>query len=63
MRRDPTEEETRRIKEAVFAGDQFEATMIYLSIAKCGLTEAQGLIKKFTSELQESMLEKFGRKR
>jgi len=63
MRRAPTEEEYRKITEAIFADDRVEATMIYLSIAKRGLTEAQEFIKRLTAELNEAEPKKFVRGR
>jgi hypothetical protein len=62
MKRYPTGEEQRKIAEAIFAGDRVEATMIYLSITECGLTEGQDFIKSLTAELHNSQPEKFGRK-
>jgi ribosomal protein L7/L12 len=58
MKREPTEEENRRITEAIFAGDRVEATNIYLSITECGLTEAQTFIRQLTSEVKSTAEEK-----
>ncbi len=59
MKRDPTEEEYEKITDAILANDRVEATMLYLSITECGLTEAQQFIKTLTTELRESRPEKF----
>jgi hypothetical protein len=58
MKREPTEEEYRRITEAIFAGDRIEATYIYISITECGLTEAQTYIRQLTSEVRSTEEEK-----
>ena len=58
MKREPTEEEYRRITEAIFVGDRVEATYIYISITECGLTEAQTFIKQLTSEVKSGEEEK-----
>jgi len=63
MKREPTEEEYEKIREAIFANDRVEATSIYLSITECGLTEAQEFIKTMTAELKEAKADKFARKR
>jgi len=54
MKRDPTEEDYRRITEAILAGDRVEATYIYISITECGLTEAQTVIRQLTSEVNST---------
>ena len=63
MKREPTAEEYENIARAVFADDRIEATNLYISIAECGLTEAQNFIKEFTAELQASQPDKFARKK
>jgi len=63
MRRIPTEDEDRRIADAIFGGDRVEATNIYISITECGLTEAQTFVKSLTATFTESHPEKFIRKR
>jgi len=63
MKREPTEEETGKIREAIFANDRVEATNLYLSITECGLTEAQQFIRNLTAELTETNPEDFARKK
>ena len=58
MKRDPTEEEYKKITEAIVAGDRVQGTYIYLSITECGLTEAQEFIKNLTAELKSKEQEK-----
>ena len=54
MKRNPTEEESARIADAIFANDRVEATNIYITACECGLTEAQEFVKRLTAELKES---------
>jgi hypothetical protein len=54
MKREPTEEEHRRITEAIYVGDRVEATYLYISITECGLTEAQTFIRQLTSEVNST---------
>jgi len=63
MKREPTENEFEKIKEAVFGGDRIEATTTYISITQCGLTEAQDFVRTLTAELTESNPAKFVRKK
>ena len=63
MKRNPTEEEYKKVAEAIFANNRVEATSMYLSITECGLTEAQEFIKTLTAELNESKPERFVRKK
>jgi hypothetical protein len=58
MKREPTEEDYRRITEAILVGDRVEATYIYISITECGLTEAQAFIRQLTSEVNSSEVER-----
>jgi hypothetical protein len=58
MKREPTEEDYRRITEAILVGDRVEATHIYISITECGLTEAQAFIRQLTSEVKSTEEEK-----
>jgi hypothetical protein len=58
MKRAPTEEEYRKISEAIYAGDRVGATHMYISITECGLTEAQTYIRSLTSELKSTEEEK-----
>jgi hypothetical protein len=63
MKRDPTEKESEKIFEAIFANDRVEATNLYISVTECGLTEAQSYIRNLTAELKETSPEKFARKK
>jgi len=63
MKRDPTESEYEKVKEAIFGGDRIEATTIYISITQCGLTEAQDFVRTLTAELTESSPTRFVRKK
>jgi hypothetical protein len=58
MKREPTEEEYKKIREAIYAADRVEATNIYISITECGLTEAQAFVKALTAELKSTEQEK-----
>jgi len=58
MKRTPTDDDFRIITQAIVAGDRIQATSIYLSIAECGLTEAQDFIKTITSEIKSANGEK-----
>ncbi|HEY5814687.1 MAG TPA: hypothetical protein VIT23_18790, partial [Terrimicrobiaceae bacterium] len=63
----PTEEERKKILRAIASGDRIGATSTYISIAECGLTEAQAFIKALTAELQaespERLIQKPQRRR
>lgn len=63
MKRDPTAEDLAKIADAIFGNDRVEAVSIYISITRCGLTEAQDFINKLTAELTVSHPEKFERKK
>jgi len=54
MKRDLTPADRERIIQAITAGDRIEATRIYISIAECGLTEAQEFIDALTGEVKAS---------
>jgi hypothetical protein len=62
MKREPTEEENRKIVEAIVAGDRVEATNIYITITECGLTEAQEFIRTLTTEVRSTEEEKHSTK-
>ena len=62
MKRDLTPADRDRIIHAVAAGDRIEATSIYISIAECGLTEAQKFIHALTEEVKTTHPEKFHRR-
>lgn len=62
MKRKPTEPELEKIRQAVAAGDRIEATSLYMSIAGCGLSEAQMFIASITMEVHSSNQEKSARK-
>jgi hypothetical protein len=52
MKREPTEEERKKILRAIAPGDRIGATSMYISTIECGLTEAQEFIKGRAAELQ-----------
>ena len=62
MNREPTDEEFRKIVDAIAAGDRIEATSLYISVTECGLTEAQEFIKARTNELKAENPERFAPK-
>jgi hypothetical protein len=61
MMREPTQEERGKIIRAIAAADRIGATSMYISITKCGLTEAQKFIKTLTTELELGNPEKFAK--
>jgi ribosomal protein L7/L12 len=63
MKREPTEGEYEKVRDAIFGGDRIEAIMIYSSIKQCGLTEAQDFIRSLTAELKETNPARFIRKK
>ena len=63
MKREPTEEEYKKITEAILGGDRIEATTFYISTTGCGLTEAQEFIRTLTAELRDSNPARFVRKK
>ena len=62
MKREPTPVELEKISLAISLGDRIEATSLYMSIAGCGLTEAQNFISALTAGLSASKHEKQSRK-
>ena len=62
MKREPTEEERKKILRAIASGDRIGAISMYISITECGLTEAQAFIKALTAELQAESPERFVQK-
>ena len=53
-----TQENLRRITEAILAGDRIEATNICISTTGCGLTDAQSFIKRLTAGVKSTEQEK-----
>ena len=62
MKREPSEVELEKISLAISQGDRIEATSLYMSIAGCGLTQAQDFISSLTSSLSASKQERQARK-
>ena len=62
MKRDPTEEERKNIASLIAAGNKIEAIGMYISIAECGLTEAQDYIRNHAMETNVKTSEYLARK-
>jgi len=58
MKPNLTSQDRKKILEAIADGDRVEAINIYMSIMKCGLTEAQDAVKAMTEELNQEKLER-----
>ena len=52
MKRELTKEEMVRIAQSVASGARVEAINMYLSIARCGLSEAQRFVRELPEELK-----------
>ena len=62
MKREPSATELEKINLAISIGDRIEATSLYMSIAGCGLTEAQNFVAALTASLGASKQDRLARK-
>jgi len=62
MKREPTDQERENIASIIAGGDKIGAISVCISIAECGLTEAQDYIRKLTIEMQVTDRENPARK-
>ena len=61
MKREPTEAELDQIAQSIAAGQRIEAINQYLSIAQCGLTEAQKFVHAMSEDLKVTKPDLFSR--
>ena len=62
MKREPTEQERENIASIIAGGDKIGAISVYITIAECGLTEAQDYVRKLTIETEATDRENPARK-
>jgi len=62
MKRELTAADRDKIIQAIKAGDRIEATSIYITITRCGLSEAQTFIKALTAGVNAIKPEEMQRK-
>ena len=62
MKREPTDTERENIASIIAGGDKIGAISVYITIAECGLTEAQDYIRNLTVESNLTNSENHARK-
>ena len=62
MKRELTPKDREKMIQAITAGDRIEATNIYITVTRCGLTEAQTFVRELTAEVNATKPEKSKKK-